>query len=109
RLRARAAAARRLGCRPELVAARAADGGYHLTGLARPAPGLVAGVAWGPASVLAATRARAEAAGLAVHLLPPGFDVDEVADLARLRGVLARGEVRLPRTTEGLALLDRRS
>src|SRR5207249_2034146 len=76
---------------------------------AGPAPGLFAGIAWSTAGVLAATRARAAAAGLAVHLLPPGFDVDEVADLVRLRALLARGEVRLPRTTEVLAVLALRS
>jgi hypothetical protein len=42
-----------------------------------------------------------------VHLLPPGFDVDEVADLDRLRALLVHGEVTLPRTAQVLALLDR--
>jgi len=58
---------------------------------AGPAPGLFAGIAWSTAGVLAATRALAEAAGLAVHLLPPGFDVDEVADLVRLRTLARAG------------------
>ena len=71
------------------------------------APGAVLAIGADAPHVPAA--ALAEAAGLAVHLLPPGFDVDEVADLVRLRALLARGEVRLPRTTEVLAVLALRS
>ena len=104
-----AEAAAALAGRADVVLGPAADGGYYLIGLRRPAPGLFAGIAWSTAGVLEATRARAEAAGLAVHLLPPGFDIDEVVDLVRLRALLARGEVRLPRTTEVLAVLALRS
>jgi uncharacterized protein len=104
-----AEAAAALAGRADVVLGPAADGGYYLIGLRGPAPGLFAGIAWSTAGVLAATRVRAEAAGLAVHLLPPGFDVDEVADLVRLRALLARGEVSLPRTTEVLAVLAVRS
>src|SRR5439155_21485915 len=46
---------------------------------------------------------RAAAAGLAVHLLCPSFDVDQVADLSRLRALLARDDVSLPRTAGVLA------
>src|SRR5436309_13637195 len=87
----------------DVVLGPAADGGYYLIGLRDPAPGLFAGIAWGTAGVLEATLARAGGAGLAAHLLAPGFDVDEVADLARLATLLARGDVRLPRTTGVLA------
>src|SRR2546430_1702524 len=104
-----AEAAAALAGRADVVLGPAADGGYYLIGIRGPAPDLFAGIAWSTAGVLAATRAQAEAAGLAVHLLPPGFDVDEVADLVRLRALLARGEVRLPRTTEVLAVLALRS
>jgi rSAM/selenodomain-associated transferase 1 len=79
------------------------DGGYYLIGLRALAPALFTGIAWSTADVLAITRARAAEAGLRVHLLPPAFDVDEVADLERLRAVLARGEVILPRTAAVLA------
>jgi len=79
------------------------DGGYYLIGLRAPAPALFTGIAWSTADVLATTRARAGDAGLRVHLLPPTFDVDEVADVERLRTVLARGEVILPRTAVVLA------
>jgi uncharacterized protein len=69
----------------DIVLGPAEDGGYYLIGLTRPAPRLFAEVAWGAAEVLEATRARAHALGLHVHLLPPWYDVDTPADLARLR------------------------
>src|SRR5205823_6028888 len=87
----------------DVVLGPAADGGYYLIGLRGPAPGLFAGIAWGTAGVLEATLARAAAAGLAVHLLSPSFDVDQVADLSRLRALLARDDVSLPRTAGVLA------
>ena len=93
----------------DVVLGPAADGGYYLIGLGRPAPDLFAGIAWGTAGVLEATLARAGAAGLAPHLLPPSFDIDQPADLARLRALLARGEVSLPRTTGVMAGLDLRA
>src|SRR5881392_3597985 len=68
-----------------------------------PAAALAAGAAWGTAGVLEATLAGAAAAGLAVHLLCPSFDVDQVADLSRLRALLARDDVSLPRTAGVLA------
>ncbi|HJQ83722.1 MAG TPA: TIGR04282 family arsenosugar biosynthesis glycosyltransferase [Candidatus Binatia bacterium] len=87
----------------DVVLGPARDGGYYLIGLAAPAPELFAGIVWGGADVLAATRASALAAGLAVHLLPADFDVDVAADLEDLRGLIARGEVALPRTAAFLA------
>src|SRR5439155_9629378 len=87
----------------DVVLGPAADGGYYLIGLRGPAPGLFAGIAWGTAGVLEATLARAAAAGLAVHLLSPSFDVDQLADLSRLRALLARDDVSLPRTAGVLA------
>lgn len=92
----------------DVVLGPAGDGGYYLIGVRVPAPTLFADIAWGTGSVLETTRARAAAAGMRVHLLPPGFDVDEVKDLTPLREVLARGEVRLPRTTSVLTDLEAR-
>lgn len=59
------------------------DGGYSLIGLARPAPCLFRNIAWGSAEVMAATRARACAAGLRWHELPPLFDLDVTEDYER--------------------------
>jgi rSAM/selenodomain-associated transferase 1 len=81
-----------------VVVGPAEDGGYYLIGLPRPIPELFAGVPWGTAAVLEATRERAAGLGLAMHLLPPTFDVDEPRDLERLRRLLERGDVVLPRT-----------
>jgi rSAM/selenodomain-associated transferase 1 len=63
----------------------ALDGGYALVGLNRPAPGLFAGMAWSTASVMAATRERARAAGLRWVELPPVADIDVADDLVHLR------------------------
>lgn len=81
-----------------VVVGPAEDGGYYLIGLPRPIPELFAGVPWGSAAVLETTRERAAGLGLAMHLLPPTFDVDEPRDLERLRGLLRQGVVALPRT-----------
>jgi rSAM/selenodomain-associated transferase 1 len=91
----------------EVVLGPALDGGYYLIGLNAPCPALFADIAWGTTTVLEATRERALRMGLSTHLLPPSFDIDEVADLGRLRAMLARGETDLPRTAALLAALDR--
>jgi rSAM/selenodomain-associated transferase 1 len=67
------------------------DGGYYLLGQrAVPAPvDLFSGIRMSTPSVCAETLERAGALCLDVALLPSSFDVDEVADLARLRTVLA--------------------
>lgn len=88
-----------------VVLGPAADGGYYLIGMREPVPVLFGGMAWGTSTVLAETRARADRLGLPTHLLPLGFDVDEVADLDRLRALLARGVVSLPHTDRALGRL----
>jgi len=90
----------------DLVVGPAADGGYYLIGLRALERRLFSRVPWGGPEVCALTLARAGSLGLRTHLLPPTFDVDEAADLDRLRALLTRGEVTLPRTA---ALLKRRS
>jgi rSAM/selenodomain-associated transferase 1 len=67
------------------------DGGYYLVGTASPREEIFRDIPWSTASVLSATLARAEAAGLAVRLLPPWYDVDSVEELRRLRGELGDG------------------
>jgi len=104
-----AEAASALGRGADVVLGPAADGGYYLIGLRAPAPGLFAGIDWSTGEVLEATLARAQAAALAVHFLPPSFDVDRPADLVLLRTLVERGEVHLPRTSDLLAGLDLRA
>ena len=90
----------------DLVLAPAADGGYGLVGLARPAPELFRGVGWGSAAVLEQTRARADRLGLRVALLPTLRDVDNPADLVRwIARALAGSDRRGAQTAQALAEL----
>ena len=65
------------------------DGGYYLVAM-RAAHDIFTGVEMGTARVLEQTRARVTALGLRLHLLSPWFDLDEVADLERLRELVRR-------------------
>jgi rSAM/selenodomain-associated transferase 1 len=87
----------------DLVLGPALDGGYYLIGLRAPSQRIFRGIEWGSSGVLDATLAQARAAGMRTRLLEPTFDVDDVDGLRALRDVLARGEVRLPRTLAALA------
>jgi glycosyltransferase A (GT-A) superfamily protein (DUF2064 family) len=80
-----------------VVVGPAEDGGYYLIGLPRPIPELFAGVPWGPPRCW---RPRASAPPASARDAPPAatFDVDEPRDLERLRRLLERGDVVLPRT-----------
>jgi len=88
----------------DVVLGPAQDGGYYLIA-ARAAPDVFSGVAWGTATVLDATLARAAALGLATELLEPGFDVDVEQDLERLRALLGepRARAAMPATAAALA------
>src|SRR5712692_10569161 len=68
----------------DAVFAPAEDGGYVLVGLARPVAGLFEDIAWGGADVMAQTRARLAASGLAWKELATLWDVDRPEDVARL-------------------------
>ena len=59
------------------------DGGYYLLALRQPCAALFHGVAWSTDAVRAQTRARAQAAGLAVHELAALPDIDTEADWRR--------------------------
>jgi hypothetical protein len=69
----------------------AEDGGYVLVGLRRPQAALFAGMRWSSATVMAETRARAQALGLRVREFETLWDVDVAADLARLRAIDGAG------------------
>ena len=60
------------------------DGGYALIGLRRVEPSLFEDLPWGSAAVMALTRERLAAAGLAHVELPPVHDIDEPTDLQHL-------------------------
>lgn len=70
----------------------AEDGGYCAIGLrtGTPVREVFSGIAWSSPSVLAATRERLAALGLAAAILEPAYDVDRPEDLARLKRDLER-------------------
>lgn len=70
--------------RADAVIGPALDGGYVLLGLHRLEPALFAGIDWGTAGVLGATRARLRALGWGWRELAPRPDIDRPADLERL-------------------------
>ncbi len=74
------------------------DGGYWC--LAAPGGAdlrpVLTGVPWSTEAVLEVTRRRARQAGWEVELGPESFDVDDKADLARARRLLARDPSRAP-------------
>lgn len=71
----------------DLVLGPAADGGYYLVGLGRPAPGLLADGYW---RKLATLERRAAELGLSTALLTKLHDLDTPQDLARWQ---AHGEI----------------
>ncbi len=79
-----AAAALQAGTGAGAVFVPAEDGGYVLVGLRQPQPGLFHGIDWSTERVMAQTRQRAGALGVALCELAPLWDVDTPDDLARL-------------------------
>jgi rSAM/selenodomain-associated transferase 1 len=78
------AAASALNDGADVVLIPAEDGGYVLIGARAPHRQLFSGIAWGSATVLAETRARIAALGLACVEREYLWDVDTEGDLARL-------------------------
>jgi rSAM/selenodomain-associated transferase 1 len=68
----------------DAVFAPAEDGGYALAGLAREAPQLFAGIAWGGSDVMSATRTRLRDGALRWQELATLWDVDRPDDYHRL-------------------------
>ena len=60
------------------------DGGYYLIGLKKLHQFVFEGIDWSTERVFEQTLKRASDAGVNVHLLPKGFDVDDSAMLRRL-------------------------
>jgi uncharacterized protein len=81
------------------------DGGYYAVGVRRPAPGLFDSVEWSTPRAYAQTARNASRLNLRLLELPPWYDVDTPADLARLRAELDADEAargRAPSTSEWL-------
>lgn len=71
--------------RCDLVVGPAADGGYWLIGLCRPAPGLFDAVPWSTDQVLGVTLHKARQLRLSVELLRILEDIDTAEDWDRVR------------------------
>jgi rSAM/selenodomain-associated transferase 1 len=69
------------------------DGGYYLIGARTAAPTIFEDVAWSTPHVFRQTIERLRAADLTYEQLPTWYDVDELADLIRLRDELLRREI----------------
>ncbi len=67
----------------------AEDGGYYVLGMQAPHARLFSDIAWSSERVAEQTRARAAELGLPLVELPPWYDVDDRAALARLLRELA--------------------
>ena len=84
------------------------DGGYYLIGGCGPRPALFDWKQLDGATICQQTRARAEALGARVALLPPWYDVDTAEDLERLIQELRTYPSRAPRTARFLERDGRR-
>lgn len=89
----------------DVVLGPSADGGYFLVAMRKPHD-IFSGVTMSTPSVLADTQHIIAAAGLRAHLLSPSFDVDEAADVERLRDELSAPDLlgQLPATAAWFAL-----
>jgi uncharacterized protein len=88
----------------QVVIGPASDGGYYLLGIAGPqVPDLFTGVRWSTKYALMDTLRRCEFEERRVAFLPILDDVDEPADLARLRDTLAASPHLAPHTAAVLA------
>ena len=102
-------AARVLASGVDVVLGPAADGGYYLIGVRAPQAGLFVDISWGTASVAATTRRRCRSLGLSLVELADDFDVDEVADVARLARLVRRRPRDFPYTRSVLRVLSRQA
>ena len=75
--------------RSPVVLGPTADGGYYLVGVSGTVPPIFSGIAWSSPAVWSQTLRGLEQAGCPYTVLPEWYDVDEAADLVRLRDELA--------------------
>lgn len=69
------------------------DGGYYLLGLKQAHRRMFEDITWSTERVAEQTLARAREIGLAVHMLPVWYDVDDVEALKRLEAELREAEI----------------
>jgi len=90
----------------DLLVVPAADGGYALLSHTRPLPDIYREVPWGTSRALAALSTRATSGRLTLRRMEPWYDIDDNADLQRLRQELAIDPGRAPCTAEALDALS---
>jgi len=91
--------------RADVALGAAEDGGYYAVGVRRPVQGLFDSVEWSTPRAYAQTARNALRLNLRLSELPPWYDVDAPADLARLRAELDADEAargRAPATSAWL-------
>jgi hypothetical protein len=77
-------------------------GGWYLLGMRRPLPGLGAGMTSASSSRAAEMIERLQAAGMQPLVLDPVYEVEQPADLVRLRAELRAGVVKASATARAL-------
>jgi len=83
------------------------DGGYYLLALRAPEPRLFDDIDWSSGRELGQTRSRASQLGLRVKDVRDTFDIDNIADLLALQGLIqANGADACPRTADVLTHLN---
>ena len=80
------------GERADVTLGPTEDGGYYAVGMREPVAGLLDSVEWSTPRAYPQTARNAARLGLRLLELPPWYDVDTPADLARLRAELAGDE-----------------
>jgi glycosyltransferase A (GT-A) superfamily protein (DUF2064 family) len=74
-----------------IVLGASTDGGYYILGCKRLHARLFEDIAWSTEAVAAQTLERAAELGLAVHMLPRWYDVDDAASLRVARREVLEG------------------
>lgn len=88
--------------RADAVLGPSDDGGFYLIGINRCPLGLLREIPWSQSDTFACTLARLKQHGLNTQVLDPWFDVDTPQDLARLKTLILRGQIRAPRTAAAI-------
>ncbi len=92
----------------EVVVGPCEDGGYYLIGMTSPNFGVFEDIPWSTREVMSATRERCRSHAHPLEELPVAYDVDELADLARLERDLQANPSLAPKTAAVLQLLSAR-
>ena len=91
----------------QIVLGPSEDGGFYLIGATRELPDVFKDVPWSTSEVFTRTGERLKHAGATWHELPCWYDVDQLADLMRLRNELAAQDELSPAHTKLLHAIDR--